>query len=422
MGAHSKSGQAGQTLPLTAILMVAIVPIVAFALNVGIMSDAQTSGQNGTDAVALAAAEMIRSGAGEEAASAMASRVAQDDGLNPATLTVTYLASSGEATTTASQVAFVDVKATVTRNAILGTFLGIKWDSVTTSSDASVGNPGPACGMCVLSPSASPALSVTGNSTITVQSGPIAVDSSASDAMSMSGNATVGATAINIVGACSGCTGANVSVTPSPTTGTLRTTDPLADTPAPSISGTASAPASSGTIYPGMYTSISVGSNQTLALAPGVYVIEGGMTLSGNAQLDASGGVTLYFTCSTYAVSDTEPSCAGTNGISIGANATVDLVAPASGVYQGISMMVDPNDPNSISIGGNGTDTLSGTVYAAASSLNVSGNGSGTTLNSIFIVSTLALSGNSSLDLASTQAANAPGVYQNAIPHLVSAT
>ena len=421
MGAHIKSGQAGQALPLTAILMVAIVPIVAFALNVGIMSDAQTSAQNGTDAVALAAAEMIRSGVGEEAASAMASRVAASDGLNPATLTVSYLTSSGQPATAASQVAFVDAKATVTRNAILGTFLGIKWDSVTTTSLASVGNPGPACGMCVLSPSASPALSVTGNSTITVQSGPIAIDSSAGDAMSMSGNATVSATAINIVGACSGCTGSTVSVTPSPTTGTLATTDPLAGIAAPSVAGNASAPPTSGSIYPGIYTSISVGSNETLTLAPGIYVIEGGLTLSGNAQLDASGGITLYFTCSSYGVSDTEPSCAGTNGISIGSNATVDLVAPSSGVYQGIAMMVDPNDPNTISIAGNGTDTLSGTVYAAASSLTVSGNGSGTTLNSIFIVSTLALSGNSSLDLASTQAANAPGVYQNAIPHLVPA-
>lgn len=405
--------------------MVAIVPIVAFALNVGIMSDAQTSDQNGTDAVALAAAEMIRSGASEEAASAMASRVAAADGLNPTNLTVTYLTGAGQPATTASQVAFVDAKATVTRNAILGTFLGIKWDSVTTTSEASVGNPGPACGMCVLSPGASPALSVTGNSTITVQSGPIAVNSSASDAMSLSGNATVSATAINIVGACSGCTGSTVSVSPTPNTGTLATTDPLAGTPAPSLSGTASAPPSSGTIYPGIYTSISVGSNQALALGPGVYVIEGGLTLSGNAQLDAGGGVTLYFTCAAYSVSDTEPSCAdtgGSNDISIGANATVDLVAPSSGVYQGIAMMVDPKDANVISIGGNGTDTLSGTVYAAASSLSVSGNGSGTTLNSIFIVSTLALSGNSSLDLASTQASNAPGVYQNAIPHLVPTT
>lgn len=401
--------------------MIAIMPIAAFAVNVGIMSNAQTNAQNGTDAVALAAAEMIRSGATEEAASAMASRVATTDGLNASALTITYLAASGNSTTTASQVASVRAKATVTRSAPLGSFLGIHWDSVTTTSNASVGNPGPACGMCILSPSAGPALSVTGNSTITVQSGPIAIDSSASDAMSMSGNATVGATAINIVGACSGCTGSNVSVTPPPTTGTLATTDPLAGTPAPSIAGTASPAPSSGTIEPGIYTSIIVGSNQTLDMMPGVYVIEGGLNLSGNAQLDASGGVTLYFTCSAYSGSDTEPSCTGSD-IAIGANATVDLVAPSSGVYQGISMMVDPNDVNSITIGGNGTDTLSGTVYAPASALSVSGNGSGATLNSIFIVATLALSGNSSLDLASTQAANAPGVYQNAIPHLVPAT
>jgi hypothetical protein len=124
------------------------------------------------------------------------------------------------------------------------------------------------------------------------------------------------------------------------------------------------------------YSSLSVQSGATATLNPGIYYINGNLSVSGGASLQGTGGVTFYIT----------------NGgsVSITGGATMNLTAPAGGMlfYQ------DPADTSTFKFAGGTAGTINGIFYLPNAQLNLNG-GSGQTLNVDLVVGTLNVTGNS---------------------------
>jgi Flp pilus assembly protein TadG len=420
---RTRREQRGQVVPLFALLLVVLIPVIGLTLNVGVLTNEQGYTQRGTDATALAAAMIITEGQSEMNATATAQEVAAANNLNSNTLQIEYLDSNGNQTDIANDVAYVQVSDQEQRTALLGGFIGVGWDTVTTKSRAAIGSANPVCGICILSSGANHALSVTGNSSISVQAGSIRVNSNSSSALYLNGNAVVNAPDIELTGNYSSTGGVTFST--SPQTGVPPIRNPLAGLPAPSISGptyTASGPSSGQTtMQPGIYTAAYT-VNQTISMAPGIYVFEDGLNVGSSAVLTGN-GVTLYFTCSGYSQTDTQPCNSGSvmNSLTTSGSGSYNLTAPSSGNYQGVVLMQDPGNTASINMGGNSTDTVNGTIYAPSATLNVSGTASdgATTYNSIIVANSMSVSGNGTLNLDATPQSNAPATYDGGLPYLV---
>lgn len=426
----------GQVVPLFGILLILLIPVMALALNVGLLGNEQSHGQSATDAAALAAAYVITNGGTEAAATTTADRVAGRNGLNPANLSIEYLDQNGDQTTSSSSVAVVRVQTAPSQSAPMGTFLGVKTDTVNVVSYAHTGGTGPVCGLCILSSSGS-SLQVSGNSNISVDAGAIMVNSNSSSALYATGNASITASAVDIVGGWNEGSSSSVSFkTPgtsgsafTPTTGVAPIKNPLSGIPAPIVSGPSftanSSTSSTFTMQPGIYqNAFSLNSGQDVTMAPGIYVFQNGFNLGSNSILTGS-GVTMYFTCPGYSTSDTTP-CAsyvsggGTpNSFDASAGASYTLSAPSSGNYQGVLMMADPDNTAAMDIGGTSTATTNGTIYAPSETINVTGNSStGESMDSIIIAGGLNVTGDGSLSLDATQQTNSPTVYSGGMPYL----
>jgi hypothetical protein len=253
----------------------------------------------------------------------------------------------------------------------------------------------------VLDPTAGGALNLSGNASIRT-SGNVYVDSSSSQALLASGNASITAASIQVVGGTA--RSGNASFHPSPVTGAPSLPDPVANLALPTTTGLTNYGAknvsgnSSVTINPGIYTQITVSGNAHLTMNPGIYIIEGGgITISGNASVTAT-HVMIVNGGSNY------PNAGGTfNNISLSGNGTFNLTAPATGIYAGIVILQPRANTQAMNISGNAVAGLTGTVYAPAAQLQLSGNG---TLNDSLIVDMANLSGNV---VANALSDNVPG-------------
>ncbi len=240
----------------------------------------------------------------------------------------------------------------------------------------------------VLDPSASAALSISGNASINM-SGGVYVNSSSSTALSASGNAKIKAAVIDVHGGVA--KSGNASLSPAPLTGAVAATDPFASLPSPSTSGLTNygteslSGNSSATIKPGIYAGISASGNAKLTLSSGLYIIEGGgLSISGNASV-AGSGVTIVNAGSKY------PSTGGKyGGIVLSGNGSFNLTPPTSGTYAGVVIFQPRDNATPLTISGNATG-MTGLIYAPAAQLSESGNAS---LNASIDVDTLSISGN----------------------------
>jgi hypothetical protein len=266
------------------------------------------------------------------------------------------------------------------------------------------------CGACLLGTSGT-TVTTTGNGTLTVKNGAILTNSTSSGAMTTTGNGTLdsygtGAALDIATGGTLSCGG---SCTPSTATAISPIADPFSQLPAPAVSGTPTAFSCGGnqskTIQPGVYSSISITANCTVSMDPGVYVIEGSMSMSGNADdksvATTTNGVMLYFTCSGYSATNTTACNSGTaetcnsNGLSMSGNAVLNLTAPTTGTYTGMGLFYDRNLNSAVCLTGNSAPSI-GTMYAKLSNLTVTGNG-GT--QSAIVMNSVTLTGNGSLSI-----------------------
>jgi Flp pilus assembly protein TadG len=395
----------GQASILMALLLPVLLGMVGLALDSGQTTIKFRQSQNGADAAALAAAVKVQQGSSEASATSLANLVVQQDGILASQLTLTYLDSSGSATSSSSLVA--SVRAQVQRNfsTLFMGVLGVNNSSVTATAKATLNRRAP-CVVCTLDPSAPSALTASGNGTLTVTGGGVIVNSSASPAASLSGNGSISASSIGVVGTTSNS--GSGSFSPTPTTGISPIPDPLASVPVPSVTGPVfgayTLSSGSATISPGIYDSITISGTGTLTLSPGIYVLKGGAAVHGNGSLVAN-GVMLYFACSSYPTPCTSGGQAG-GLLNLSGNGTFAVTAPTSGPYQGLSVFYDRNNNSPLWLTGNGSDNLTGTIYAKSSTYNLSGNGTTMPSNSMIVTAQLSMSGNGGVSISYTQSQN----------------
>ena len=203
-----------------------------------------------------------------------------------------------------------------------------------TPSSANTGTVTIGQSIIVLDPSAGGVLTLSGNAAINLP-GEVFVNSSSSSAITASGNAKLQATQIDVHGHVQ--RSGNATLSPAPMIAAPVSLDPFASLAQPDTTGLVSygsavfGGSASGTIYPGIYSQISVSGNARLILSCGTYIIEGGgLSVSGNASISGT-NVTIFNSGSKY------PITGGAYGsITLSGNGSYALSPPTSGTYAGI--------------------------------------------------------------------------------------
>lgn len=394
-----RRAQGGQSLVLVAGLSMILVALAGLVLDGGEIASQYRLNQSAADAAALAAAYQITTGNTETAATNQADLVVKQHGIATTDLTLSFADGSGTPTTDPSSVATVTASIKHGFPTLFLPVLGI--DAASVSTSATVGLYGVSCVVCVLD-SGSSALSIGGNNTsLSLSGGVVEVASSYSAAISLgnNGNTLNGGDGVYVVGGVGAPAG---TVTPAPTT-VSSVSDPLSGLAAPTApaAGSCTGNNSSQTCTPGTYGNFPPGSASFYTLNPGLYVVTGNFATSGSQSISAV-GVTFYLTCGNVSSPN---SCANTNGNGGGmtingqAGSSVTITAPTTGTYANIAVFSDRSNVTGLSVGGQGTVAITGTIYAKSAALSFGGGATGSTFNARVVTKDLSLSGGSSFSL-----------------------
>ncbi|HET7690264.1 MAG TPA: Tad domain-containing protein [Nocardioidaceae bacterium] len=204
---------------------------------------------------------------------------------------------------------------------------------------------------------------------------------------------------ITVQGTASGGLGNYV---PDPLTGQPGIADPLAFIPLPpNMTGLTAKTDPCGTGAgrgPGLYAGRNL-RNLNCQLQPGLYVIAGDSStiwdLAGSSSTHLWGsGVTLYFTCGSQTMP--RPCNAGEQGAWMDAsgNGRIGIRAPTAGPLSGLAVIYDRQNASELRLSGNGSDNLTGTMYAASGALEMNGNGCSTNYYAMIVVKDLEMDGN----------------------------
>jgi hypothetical protein len=137
------------------------------------------------------------------------------------------------------------------------------------------------------------------------------------------------------------------------------------------------------TLQPGLYVGgIEVSGTAHITLAPGLYYLEGGLSVSGSATVtDGGKGVLLYLT-SNSGTGDRDDRDGGA-GLSVRGHGQLNLTGlsadqlTALGLtdprYVGLAIFQGRGNPGPWIVSGQGSINVTGTVYAAAARVEVTG-------------------------------------------------
>jgi hypothetical protein len=195
---------------------------------------------------------------------------------------------------------------------------------------------------------------------------------------------------VGVVGGMTG--GDNITTTQGIKTGAGPVADPYADVSYPAYSGCAQQNFTAKiavTIDPGVYCGgmkLNAGANVTLN--PGIYYLDGDLTVNGGAGLTGS-GVTLVFTGKNNSWATA----------SINENASIYLTAPKLGPTAGIVIFGDRNIPvgTTFKFNGGASQYLGGAVYVPTGAIDFSGGAATGTSCTQIIGNTVVFTGNSSI-------------------------
>jgi hypothetical protein len=386
------AGASGQVMVLICVSLIAIVGMIAVVTDFSFMQHQRNMMQTAADSAAMAGAQELNYGDVVAAGKKDAATNGYTDGTANVTVSLNNPPSTGP---NASNTGYVEAIVSKPEPTYFLRVLGVSTMTVSARAVAYEGN-GPNC-IYVLNPSASGAFSANGNVTVASACG-LLVDSNSGSGMTLVGNVKVTAPNIGVVGGYSA--GGNSSFTPTPKTGVIAASDPLAYVAAPtvgscahtnfSLNGNNGSSGSPYQLYAGTYCGgISVHGNAVLKFNAGTYVMAGGgMTISANTTMSGT-GITIYNTTGT----------GGYGAISFNGNTTANFSAPTSGPLAGILFFQDRSIPStgaSSTITGNSTSTFDGALYFPTTTLNFNGNSSANGY-SIVVANQLSLSGNASL-------------------------
>jgi Putative Flp pilus-assembly TadE/G-like len=364
-------GERGQVIVLICLAMIAIMGLVGMVADVGFLQQQRNRMQTAADSAALAGAQEISYGDTVTAAKADATSNGFTNGQSNVTVAINNPPTGGPNVGNSGYVEAIVTKAEPT---YFLQVLGFTTVSVSARAVATAGN-SPNC-VYVMDPSAPSAMLVNGN--VTIQSGcGLLIDSTSSSGLSINGNVTITATSIGVTGGYS--SNGNVTLTPTPKTGIVGATDPLAYVQPPSVgacnhssfvlNGIIGSSGSPYQLYAGVYCGgITVNGNSWLMFNPGTYVLAGGgLQINGNSVMTGS-GVTFYNTTGS----------GGYQPIVINGNSTSNFSAPTAGALAGILFFQDRaiSSGTGSTINGNASSTFDGAMYFPTTSVTYNGNSS----------------------------------------------
>lgn len=241
-----------------------------------------------------------------------------------------------------------------------------------------------ASGLVVLDPSAPGALSMVGNSDITIPARAVYVNSSSNTAVSTTGNALLDAPNLYVVGHAS--FGGHSRCTGHVTENAVGYSDPLVATAFPSAQGMSDHAAltiRSGTvtIQPGYYShGISITGNATVTFAPGVFLI-GGTGLRVTAGSITGNGVSFVMLAGS---------------LSIAGSSSLTLTPPTSGPMAGVVIGQPRTNTTGMSLAGGSEVNISGAIYAPGATLSLVGNSlinGGSKMGDVVVANRVSLAG-----------------------------
>ncbi len=387
----------GQTVILAALFLPVLMGFLALAVDAGVMFRAEREMQTAADSAALAGAEEINFGDVTAAAKADAKRNGVTDGVNGATVKVNNPPLNGP---NAGQGGFVEV---IVSQPQLTYFLNVLNRGSMTVGARAVAGRGPTKNCIYTLGTSGTDISVSNGVNIQIPGCSIFSNSNSNTSLQVTGGATLNAQGINLVGNYTVNNGAHM--TPStPAVGVAPVSDPLGYLPAPSFSPSSCVadpihgawgnynigPSSGGTVC---YKGLNIANGATAHLKPGLYIINGALTLAGGTTTTGS-GVTFYF----------PPG----GSLSISNGITFNLTAPTDGTYNGILFYQDRANSNPAMLEGGATSVLNGILYFPAAKVTIE-NGTNTTSYATVISSSLTFAGGASFkDYSQMPGASSP--------------
>ncbi len=377
----------GQVMVLICVAVFALMGMIAVVADFSFLQHQRNMMQTAADSAAMAGAEELSYGDQVAAGKADAARNGYTDGSGSVTVAINNPPSTGP---NAANSAYVEATVSKPEPTYFLSVIGINTMTVSVRAAAYEGN-GPNC-IYVMDPTASSALSGSGSAS--VQSGcGVLVDSSSATAIVLSGSASVTAPTIAVVG---GYTGGGY--TPTPKTGVIAASDPLAYVQAPTVASCAHTNFSlsnSGTsssyyqVYAGTYCGGITISNGFVNFNAGTYVLAGGGLTANGGPLMTGTGITFYNTTGS----------GGYKAITLTGGSTSNFSAPTSGALVGILFFQDRTIPaGSVgsTVSGSSASSFDGAMYFPTTTLTYSGSSSLNGYN-IVVADKVALSGSSKL-------------------------
>lgn len=356
-----------------------LIGSAAFAVETGYWYGKQHQLQSAADDAAFAAALENRAGSSFGQIQTAALNVAAQNGYDASQggLTVETPPSSGAYAGSRSA---VSVTLTQTQPRFFSQVFSNAPVIETARATAAYQTVSNAC-VLALSPNASQAAYFSGNSSLSLNGCVVMSDSLAADAVYVWGSGSLTADCVVSAGGVANHGGLTDTACSAPVTNAVPAPDPFASVPEPSTSGPC-LNASGSTLQPGVYCS-SLDLKGDVTLAPGVYVLQGGLTIRGNANISGS-GVTIYL--------------AGSSNVFINGNATVNLSAPTSGTYSGILFFGDRASSGvTNTFDGSANSQMTGALYFPTESVEYKGDYAGANGCTQVVAYTVAWTGNTSL-------------------------
>jgi len=376
--------EAGQALVFVALGMVLLSAVLGLAVDIGYMRFLKRRIQTAADSAAIAAAAEINYGDVTAAAKADAASNGFTDQANGVTITVNNPPASGPNQGVQGYVEVLISKSQPTF------FIRVVPGGSTSSTVTAraVGRLGNAKG-CMYSLQSS-----LGGSGVTIHHG--SVVNAQNCAIIDNGNltvhsgATLTASAIGVGGTVSNF---GSPVTPTPQTGMVLASDPLAYLAAPATGPCTTLPTiNSGTVqvFQGDYCAINVTGNGNVNFNPGTYVINGnGVPCNGGPPttgfcINTTGtvtgaGVTFYNTNNT--------------AVTIHSAGSINLTAPASGAYAGILFFQDRSNSSGATVNGGNSPRFEGALYFPNFGATLTLNGIGTSPAIVVVAGSIVTTG-----------------------------
>ncbi|ASY65490.1 Von Willebrand factor type A domain protein, associated with Flp pilus assembly (plasmid) [Sinorhizobium sojae CCBAU 05684] len=357
---------------------VAAIAAIAFPVLIGAMGLGAETGfwyqkqrklQHAADVSAHAAAVRHRAGDGQTELESTALRIARASGYSPGDLTVGTMADASAGSTK------VTVQLSESHERMFSSVFSTDPVVLAARAVAEIKGGSKAC-VLALSGSAPGAVTVTGSTEINLSGCSVVSNSNAADAFLMKGGSALLSTdCVYTVGEAVITTGLHLTGCSAPVEGVPPTADPFASVVEPDKLHVQQLPCRTlAHISTSTYTFDRLASGidairfcggleikGTIALKPGLYVIDGGeLTITAGANLSGD-GITFYFTNSAAA--------------KLLGNADVDLSAPTSGPFSGLLFFGSRRDAGVVhQITGNSQWSLDGNLYAPTGHIEFTGN------------------------------------------------